>query len=725
GIECSINRVNNDYFNQLHLAGHYDRSDDINAIAALGIKTLRYPILWEKHQPRIDGEINWEQTKSKIKELSDCGITPIAGLLHHGSGPAFTNLLDDNFPNLFAAYAGKVARQFPGIKYYTPINEPLTTARFSGLYGLWFPHLSDDASFVKMLLNQVKGIILAMIEIRKVDPSAKLVQTEDLSKTYSTKLLAYQANFENERRWLTYDLLCGRVKPGHHLWRYFMRLGIKKETLFFFVEHSLEPDIMGFNYYVTSERFLDDDLQNYPLHKHGGNGVHQYVDVEAIRVNHGNPHGLKILLKEAWERYKIPIAITEAHLTSGREDQLRWLDEIKNICSDAIINGIDVRAITFWSLFGAYGWSKLLTDKAMDYEPGAFDLRFSNPKPTAIATYIKTIIAQGKFSHPLINEKGWWHRSNRFLTETKLSKPIAAKIKIKNPLLIIGKTGTLGQAFGKLCSFRNIEHLMIGRPELDINNEKNITEFLIEHEPWAIINAAGFVKVDDAESVPGECFKVNTSSAILLSRLCKERNIQFLTFSSDFVFEGEKGAPYFETDPVKPLNVYGLSKAIAEKKILEENSNALIVRTASFFGPWDQYNFVISVLRSLNSDKKFLAIDDIIMSPTYVPHLVEASLELLIDREHGIVHLSNESEHSWFQFALKIAAKAGFAEDFIIPVSASKMKLKATRPKYSALKSMRGKMLPSLDEAVNCFFNDCDILPGKVLLNVSEISLTT
>ncbi len=95
-----------------------------------------------------------------------------------------------------------------------------------------------------MILNQMKGVVLAMQAIRKINPAAKLVQTEDLGKTYCSPSLQYQANFENERRWLTYDLLCGHVKPGHKMWAYFLRLGISETTLNFFLENICPPDIM-------------------------------------------------------------------------------------------------------------------------------------------------------------------------------------------------------------------------------------------------------------------------------------------------------------------------------------------------------------------------------------------------------------------------------------------------------------------------------------------------
>ncbi|MEP6597216.1 MAG: family 1 glycosylhydrolase [Ginsengibacter sp.] len=715
GIECTINRVKDTYFDQLHLSGHYGREGDIKLISGLGIKTLRYPILWEKHQPHYKDTIDWTFTKRILNELIESGITPIAGLLHHGSGPQFTNLLDDNFPELFASYAAKVAHEFPFLEYYTPINEPLTTARFSGLYGLWYPHIYNDVSFANMLLNQVKGIILAMREIRKTNPEAKLIQTEDLSKTYCTSSLRYQAAFENERRWLTYDLLCGKVQPGHTMWSYFLRLGVKEETLNFFIENSTFPDVMGFNYYITSERYLDDDLKSYPSYTHGSNELQEYADVEAIRINHGNPCGLKVLLEEAWRRYNLPIAITEAHLNSGREDQLRWLNEIYNSCCDALESGINIKAITFWSLLGAYGWNHLLTNEKMDYEAGAFDLRSSPPRPTAIASFIKNIIYEKKYNHTLTNEKGWWHQTDRFYKKETTHKPDIQTPFPCRPVLIIGKTGTLGKAFAKICGYRNIQCLLTGREILDITNKKNIRAFLDAHNPWAVINTAGFVRVDEAENKTSECFNVNVTGPVLLAKACKERGICFVTFSSDLVFDGQKKGPYFETDTLAPLNVYGTSKAIAEEKILKENPDALIIRTSSFFGPWDIHNFAFDVLNSLSSNKTINAAQDVIISPTYIPHLVVASLELLIDNESGLWHLTNDGALSWKQFAVKISDKAGYDPDLIIGTDVKEMNLKARRPKNSVLRSQRCNLLPSLDHAINCFFNECITLPTVVV----------
>src|SRR4051812_15741 len=216
GVECSRVRVGRRVADQLDLTGHRQRKGDIERIASLGVSAVRYPVLWEHVAPDGLARADWRWADERLARLRELGVRPIVGLLHHGSGPRDTSLLDPAFPARLARYARAVAERYPWVEDFTPINEPLTTARFSGLYGLWYPHARDDRSFVAALLNQLRATRLAMRAIREVTPGARLVQTEDLGACHSTPRLAYQAEFENERRWLTFDLLCGRtdLHPG-------------------------------------------------------------------------------------------------------------------------------------------------------------------------------------------------------------------------------------------------------------------------------------------------------------------------------------------------------------------------------------------------------------------------------------------------------------------------------------------------------------------------------
>ena len=261
GVECTVNRVGDRFSDQLKRSGHALRVKDIERLADLGIRTIRYPILWERTAPDAPENLDWTWPDERMSCFQDLGLKPIVGLVHHGSGPRYTNLLDPGFPEKLAAFAGMVARRYPWAIDYTPVNEPLTTARFSCLYGHWYPHLSEPLMFAKALLLQCRGIILSMRAIRGVNPAARLVQTEDLGKTFSTPTLAYQAEFENERRWLTFDLLCGRVAPGTPMWDYFRWLGVHQRDLEWFRDNQSSPALLGINHYITSERFLDERVQ--------------------------------------------------------------------------------------------------------------------------------------------------------------------------------------------------------------------------------------------------------------------------------------------------------------------------------------------------------------------------------------------------------------------------------------------------------------------------------
>ncbi len=706
GLECTINRTEHGYFDQLQFSGHYERwKTDIEKFASLGITKLRYPVLWERHEPEQNQVIDWILTAARLNKIRDCGMVPIVGLLHHGSGPAFTDLLDPDFPKLLAAYARQVAERFPWVEYYTPVNEPLTTARFSGLYGLWYPHHKKDTSFVKMVLNQVKAVILCMEAIRQVNPKAKLVQTEDLGKTYSTPGLKFQAGFENERRWLTYDLLCGKLRPGCKMYDYLLRLGVAEAQLQFFQQHPCPPDIMGMNYYLTSERYLDERLELHPVHTHGGNEVQQYADVEAVRVAHDEPWGLKVLMREAWQRYGISLAMTECHLHCSREEQLRWLASCWNDLQDLRADSVDIKALTAWALLGSFGWEKLLTSADMNYESGVFDVRSGEARETALAALLRTAASGITIRHHLCNVPGWWVKDRNLQVHPKALKEEAESCLLpRQPLLVIGKNGTLAQAFARICSLRNIPFQCAGRNEMNLGNYAAMEELVQRVQPWAVVNTAGYVDIDGAENDEEACVALNTAAPVLMAALCCKYTIPFMTFSTDQVFDGINLNGYLESDATNPLNIYGKSKAYQEELVKAMHVNSCIIRTSAFFGPWDEHNFVCNVITSLQRGEEVEAAGDIYISPTYVPDLVDACLNMLIDGETGLFHLANKGNLSWAAFAKIVARMAGLDCGLVKSLPASEMGWVARRPFNCGLDSQKGLRMPGIADGLERYF---------------------
>ncbi|HEX4694677.1 sugar nucleotide-binding protein [Sphingomonas sp.] len=720
GVECTVNRVGDGWQDQSKLTGHEQRLSDIDLIAELGLSATRYPILWERVAPDSPDVEDWPWTDARLARLAEHKLRVIAGLIHHGSGPRYTNLLDPGFAPGLARHARSAAERYPWIEDWTPVNEPVTTARFSALYGVWYPHARDERSFWLALLNQIDATRLAMREVRAVNPAARLIQTDDLGRTYSTAPLHYQARFDNLRRWAGWDLLCGHVTPGHPLFGWIASFGFG-DRLRAIADDPCPPDVIGVNHYLTSDRFLDHRVQLYPALQPGGNRRQRYVDVEAIRVLDPAPQGLEGALREAWERYRIPIAVTEAHNGCTRDEQMRWMARAWEVAQAASRDGIDLRAVTSWALFGSSGWNTLLTGPGV-YEPGAFDVSGGKPRPTALTRLLRNLASDGD-PGPIATALGWWERPCRLLyPAVQHGEPVARRFSAGRgggkapPILVCGATGTLGRAIAQACRHRNLAYALTSRADLSLDCDASIDHALDRHRPWAVINAAGWVRVDDAEAEEAACFAANADGAVALARACAARDIPTVSFSSDLVFDGAAGQPYDEQDMTAPLNVYGRSKVAAEQRIAELAGKHLLVRTAAFFSPFDPHNFAWAVLQALRRGERFRAASDYVVSPTYVPHLANAVLDLAIDGEAGVWHLSNGTAVSWTEFARAVAAACELDVTLIEPVPGEDLGWRAKRPTNSALTSRRGKLLPPLNEALIAFARDAGVATANLSL---------
>ena len=711
GPECTVNRVGADYRDQLEETGFAYRLDDLDRLASLGLRCIRLPLLWERSARGAADSLDWRWADSRVERMQALGMRCVAGLVHHGSGPPTTQLLDPAFPDALARYARAVAERYPHLDAYTPVNEPLTTARFSALYGLWYPHHRSDKSFVRALLNQVLATWLSMQEIRRVNPSARLVQTDDLGYAHSTPALRYQAEFENNRRWLAFDLLCGRVDRHHPLWAYLLEHGIGEAELWTLVADPLPPDVVGINHYLTSDRFLDGRIANYPDDMHRGNARDRYVDIESVRVLGALPGGIEARIREAWQRYKLPIAITEVHLGCTREEQMRWLVSAWQAALQVRREGVDVRAVTAWAAFGTTDWDSLLCQKRGIYEPGLWDVRSDPPRPTALAAVASQLAQQLPPDHPVLESDGWWNRSIRHLYPIEGAPQWNAMNG--RVILISGGSGTVGRAFAHLCHLRGLRFHLLARQETDTAKADSVQAAIQRWRPWAWINASGYESSDEVQHDSRQWREIVLGPATV-ARACAGSGIRFITFSSDSVFDGRLDRPYYESDASRPVTGYGKAEAEAERKVLSANPDALVVRTAEIFGPWDADNFLTVGLRALSLGETWQAASDQVLSFTYVCDLIHHSLDLLIDGERGIWHLANRGEASWHRLAVMAAEAAGFDASLIKPVTGVSPEKRVKRPPKTILESRRGQLMPSLGNALLRYVGERgrpDVLP--------------
>ncbi|KQO69941.1 hypothetical protein ASF22_17695 [Methylobacterium sp. Leaf87] len=692
GFECTVTRIGDRFRDQVRETGHRWRSADLDAVARLGIRTLRYPLLWESIAPEVSATPDWSWQDARLNRLRRLGIVPIVGLLHHGSGPFGTGLLDPDLPRLFAAYADRVARRYPWLRQFTPVNEPLTTARFAGLYGHWYPHARSEAAFLRMAVNQCKATLLAMRAIRRLIPAARLVQTEDIGRTFSTPALAGQAAYENARRWLSLDLLCGRVDPAHPWYGRLIDHGVPAADLALLATGEGAPGLIGVNHYLTSERYLDGRLRAYPAASRGGNGRQRYADVEAVRV--ALPEGATgpaTRLTEVWERYRIPVAVTEVHHGCSRDEQLRWLAEVWNAATALRDRGVPVEAVTVWSLMGSVDWNSLLVDRAGIYEPGAFDIRAPKPRATALATAVRALATTGRYDHPVLDSPGWWHRPVRFYR--RQAGAVAMRPDRARPLLILAVDGRLAQGLVRICQDRGLHRVTV--PAGASEEDPTLDALIARHAAWAIIDAAGLDADAAGREDSGAARPVCADRAGRIAAACARAGLPLLTFSSDRVFDGSLGRPADEADPVRPDGPYAHGVAASEARIRSRHPRALIVRPGLVFDAPDPAFAAVPLRDAHGEGTETPPGQPELLSVSYLPDLAHAALDLLIDDVSGPWHLVNRGAVDRDAALAEIAhGVAGHS-----PTAVGSGILRINR----ALTSTRGLLMPTRASALQRF----------------------
>jgi dTDP-4-dehydrorhamnose reductase len=267
-------------------------------------------------------------------------------------------------------------------------------------------------------------------------------------------------------------------------------------------------------------------------------------------------------------------------------------------------------------------------------------------------------------------------------------------------ILVIGSAGRLGAA---LMREYQGEHDVAGfnRAQLDLSNLDKIREKLGEIDFDVLINAAAFTNVDLCETQPEQAFRINAEAPGVLANICRDKSAKLIHFSTDYVFDGEKRAPYTEDDEAKPISVYGESKLAGEKNVLAADGRHVVIRVSWVFGP-DRPSFIDGIIKRAQENETADAIADKFSTPTYTRDIAKMLPQFFDgDVEGGILHFANAGKCSWqeyAQWALDCCSKAGLSLKAKI-VGACKLKDMANwvarRPVYSVLSTAKYTQITS------------------------------
>jgi dTDP-4-dehydrorhamnose reductase len=263
------------------------------------------------------------------------------------------------------------------------------------------------------------------------------------------------------------------------------------------------------------------------------------------------------------------------------------------------------------------------------------------------------------------------------------------------PILVAGKTGQLARCLAHEAGRRGTPLVALGRPELDLTQPDLLARAVAAHAPRAIVNAAAYTAVDKAEAEPPLAMAVNRDGAGALAAAAARLKVPFVHLSTDYVFDGRKGAPYVEEDAPSPLGAYGRSKREGEAAVRAACPAGVILRTSWVYSPFGQ-NFVSTMLRLAATREQVQVVDDQHGAPTAAFDLAGAILDLAErltaaprgrDRG-GIYHLAAEGETTWHGFAAAIFAgwaARGHRVPILEPIATAQYPTAARRPQNSRL----------------------------------------
>ena len=333
------------------LTQHYENwRGDLALAADSGAELIRWGIPWYLTEP-AEGRFDFGWVDQVAAELDRLGLRCVVDLMHYGTPLWLENsFLHPDYPELVARYAGEVAARYRGVfSDYTPVNEPMVNAEWCGLRGAWPPYLTGDSGFVRVAMALVDGMRRTQAAIRAADPGATIVHV-DAGFQWAGDFGAHRTKaFLDEWRFLTTELLFGRVDETHVLRPYLLANGAAPDQLARFAGDPVLPDVLGVNYYPGFSRQRYDEATG------------RSVPVEAGR------DGLLQHVRDYHSRYGLPLAITETSRPSADPgEKIAWLDELTSAVAELRSEGVSLVAAFWFPMLDMFEWDYRFDTRPLD-----------------------------------------------------------------------------------------------------------------------------------------------------------------------------------------------------------------------------------------------------------------------------------------------------------------------------------------------------------------------
>jgi beta-glucosidase len=337
---------------EFELTRHYECwREDLALAASIGAKSIRYGFPWYRLSP-ASGTWDWSWTDEVVAEANRLGLGLIVDLVHYGT-PTWLkgSFTDPDYPATVADYAGAVATRYRGrVAGITPLNEPLVTASFVGLRGIWPPHETGEAGWSRVVVSLAEGIQRSIHAIRAAAPDMQIVHVEATHVWTAEDGLSAERLLLDRKNYLPTDLVLGRVGIGHELHGWLIDQGIDRGRLEALVAGAATPDVIGVNYYPElSARQLA-----------------RYEDKVVGVTFNAWTGGLASIVRGFADRYGLPILVSETAVEGNDEHRVAWLGAVVGLIHSLRRDGLPVAGLVWWPLFDFVDWSWATGDQVIE-----------------------------------------------------------------------------------------------------------------------------------------------------------------------------------------------------------------------------------------------------------------------------------------------------------------------------------------------------------------------